>query len=93
MSDINGGATRAPSLELQGESLGLIRVVIPGNEDGFTPLSCWRHCSDMSGLILQGENLDSNLRWLDPVTEALVRRSLLEGVAVEELCRPCDVMR
>jgi hypothetical protein len=35
----------------------------------------------MLGLFLQGENLDSDLEWLDPVTAAIERRSLLEGVA------------
>ena len=38
----------------------------------------------MLGLFLQGENLDSDLRWLDPVTAVLEHRSLLEGVTVEE---------
>ena len=52
----------APSLELRGESLGQTRVVIPGNGDVFfTSLPCWRHCSDMFGLILQGENFDTGL--------------------------------
>ena len=38
----------------------------------------------MLGLILQGENLDSGLRWLDPVMAALEHHSLPEGVVVEE---------
>jgi hypothetical protein len=38
----------------------------------------------MLGLFLQGENTDSDLEWLDPVTAAIEHRSLLEGVAVEE---------
>jgi hypothetical protein len=46
----------------------------------------------MFGLVLQGENLDSGLVWLDPVTAAIERRSLPEGVAVEEHHQPCGVM-
>ena len=42
--------------------------------------------------VLQGENLDSDFGWLDPVTAALERQSLSEGVAVEESRRLCDVM-
>ena len=38
----------------------------------------------MFRLILQGENLDSGLWWLDPVTVTLECHSLPEGVAVEE---------
>ena len=41
LSDLDGGATRAPNLELQGESLGLPELVIPGNGDvSFTSLPC-----------------------------------------------------
>ena len=47
----------------------------------------------MFGLFLQGENLDSDLRWLDPVTAAIERRSLSEGVAVEESRRSFGVIR
>ena len=47
----------------------------------------------MLGLDLQGENFDSDLWWLDPATTTLERRSLPEGVAVEESHRPCGVMR
>jgi hypothetical protein len=43
--------------------------------------------------VLQGENLDSDHGWLDPATTMLERRSLPEGVAVEEPRRPCGVMR
>ena len=46
----------------------------------------------MLRLVLQGENLDSDLGWLDPVTTALERQSLPEGVAVEESRRSWDVM-
>ena len=46
----------------------------------------------MLGLILQGENLDCSLGWLDPVTVALECRSFLEGVDVEEPRHPSDVM-
>ena len=35
MSDFDGGASRAPGLELRGESLGQTREVIPGNGDVF----------------------------------------------------------
>ena len=38
--------------------------------------------------VLQGENLDSDLGWLDPVTTMLERHSLPESVVVEE-----DVVR
>ena len=47
----------------------------------------------MLGLVLQGENLDSGLGWLDSVTAAIERHSLLEGVVVEEHRQPCGVMR
>ena len=47
----------------------------------------------MLGLILQGENPDSSLWWLDPTTTAFERCSYPEGVAVEETRRLCDVMR
>ena len=47
----------------------------------------------MLGLVFQGENLNSGLEWLDPVTVALERRSLPEGVAVEEPYHSCSVMR
>lgn len=47
----------------------------------------------MLGPFLQGENLDSILRWLDPVTRAPKRRSLCEGVVVEESRRSRIVMR
>uniref|UniRef100_M8C2X0 DUF7595 domain-containing protein n=1 Tax=Aegilops tauschii TaxID=37682 RepID=M8C2X0_AEGTA len=41
MSDFDGGATRAPILELRGESLGLSELVIPGNGDVLlTSLPC-----------------------------------------------------
>jgi hypothetical protein len=39
----------------------------------------------MPGLVLEGENLDFGLWWLDPVTAALQRCSLLEGIAVKNL--------
>ena len=39
MSDFDGGATRAPGLELRGEILGQLRVVMPGNCDVF--LRCY----------------------------------------------------
>ena len=42
--------------------------------------------------VIYGQNLDSDLGWLDPVTAALERQSLPEGVAVEESRRSCDVM-
>ena len=35
MSDFDGGATRAPGLELQGKILGQTRVVIPSNGNVF----------------------------------------------------------
>ena len=35
-------------------------------------------------MVFQGENLESGLWWLDPVTTSFERCSLLEGVAVEE---------
>ena len=35
MTDFDGGATRAPCLELRGEILGQPRVVMPGNGDVF----------------------------------------------------------
>ena len=38
----------------------------------------------MHRLILQDENLESDLWWLDPATATLEHRSLHEGVAVEE---------
>ena len=38
----------------------------------------------MLRLIFQGENLDSDHKWLNPVMAATERRSLPEGVAVEE---------
>jgi hypothetical protein len=38
----------------------------------------------MLGLVLHGENLDSSLSWLDPVTATLERRCSDEGVVVEE---------
>ena len=47
----------------------------------------------MLGLVLQDENLDSGLEWLDPATAALKRHSLLEGFAVEGPHRPCGAMR
>lgn len=61
-------------------------MVIPGN------VPCSRHCSVLLELILQGENLDSCLWWLDPVMVMHERCSLPEGVAVEELHRPCVVI-
>ena len=48
-------------------------------------------CSD---LLLQGENLDSDHWWSDPVTAVFEHRCLVEGVDVEELFRcPCGVKR
>ena len=47
----------------------------------------------MLGLFLQGENLYSGLDWLGPVTTAIKRRSLPEGVVVEEHRRPYGVLR
>lgn len=47
----------------------------------------------MLRLILQGENLEPDLWWLDPVTAMLEHRSLHEGVAVEEPHYPYGVMR
>lgn len=38
----------------------------------------------MLRLVLRGENLDSDLGWLDLVTAALERRSLPKGVTIEE---------
>ena len=43
----------------------------------------------MFGLFLQGENLYSDLVWLDLATAAVQRRFLSEGVAVEESRRMC----
>lgn len=42
---------------------------------------------------LHGENLESDLWWLDPVMAALERRSLPEGVAIEEPRCRCGVKR
>ena len=39
----------------------------------------------MLGLIFLGENLNSGLGWLDPVTAALDCRSLSEGIVVEDI--------
>ena len=47
-------------------------------------LPYWRHCLDMLGLVFLGENLDSSLGWSDPLTAALKRCSLTEGIAVKE---------
>ena len=47
----------------------------------------------MLRLILQGDNLESDLWWLDPVTATVEHRSLLEGVAIEEPRCPYGVMR
>ena len=47
----------------------------------------------MLRLILQGENLEPDLWWLDPVTAMLEHRSLHEGVAIEEPRCPYGVMR
>ena len=47
----------------------------------------------MLGLFLQGENLDSDLEWLDPVTAAIKRRFLPESIAVEESRRSFGVGR
>jgi len=76
-------------LEFRGESLGLIRAGYTWQwQYIFTSLPYWRHCSDMLGLIVQGENLDSDLggwiRWW---------RCLSVAPAFEESCRPCGVMR
>jgi hypothetical protein len=47
----------------------------------------------MLGLVLQDENLDSGLEWLDPAMAALKCHSLPEGIAVEESHHPCGFMR
>jgi hypothetical protein len=47
----------------------------------------------MPGLVFQGENLDPDLEWLDPMTAALERCSLREGIDVEEPWHSCGVMR
>ena len=47
----------------------------------------------MLRLILQGENLESDLWWLDPDLVTLEHRSIHEGVAVEEPCCLYGVMR
>ena len=46
----------------------------------------------MIGLFLQGENQDSDLRWLDPATVVIEPRSLPEGVTVEESRRSFGVI-
>lgn len=62
MSDFDSVATRALGLKLRGKSLCQNRLFIPGNGDVFlTSLPCQRHCSDMLGLILRGENLHLGL--------------------------------
>ena len=38
----------------------------------------------MLGLVLQGENLESDLCWSGPMTATFKRRFLPEGIAVEE---------
>lgn len=38
----------------------------------------------MLGLFLQGENVESVISWLDPVTAALERHSLPESFIVDE---------
>ena len=93
MSDFDGGATRAPGLELRGESLGLTRVGYTWQWRCFYVVTLLKALFRMLGLILQGENLDCSLGWLDPVTVALECRSLPEGVAVEEPRCPCGVKR
>ena len=47
----------------------------------------------MLGLLLQDENLDCDLEWLDPVTAAIKRRFLPESIAVEESRRSFGVGR
>lgn len=44
-------------------------------------------------MVLQGENIESCLWWMDPVTVAVERCSLPEGLAVEEPRCPCGLMR
>ena len=56
-------------------------LVIPGNDDVLGSLPCCRHCSDMFGLVLQGENLDSGLcgwiRWWWRSSVATLLKALL----------------
>ena len=47
----------------------------------FMSLPCWRHCSDMFGLIIQGENFDTDLcgwiRWRRRLSVASFLKALL----------------
>lgn len=76
--------SRVPSFELRVKTSGLTLVGLPGNVSDFHRYLVEVIAWNLLGSYVQGENARSSFPWLDPVTVALERRFLYEGVAFEE---------
>lgn len=70
--------------EFRGENLGITRVSYTWQWRCFCIVTLLKALFGYARMVIQGENLAFDLLWLDPVTTTLERRSLHEGIAVEE---------